>query len=235
MNSDAIEAESTTSVRRGRPPRHPLPAPEDRADAILDAALVVFADRGYAATGMEDIARRCRMTKPTIYEYFPGKAQLFDALTERERRTLLATLRDTYRSSAGAGFWEKLRIDTAAFVRWVCDRPDSFALLHLIPCPQSGLKRRAEMRADIAAAVVESMETWLEKQGRRGDASITALAYMVNSSVLGAVMAAKHLLPEHADTVTDLAAGFVAAGLRHVPPEALVHFDEATAAVHNVQ
>lgn len=44
------------------PARQRLP-PEVRALQILDAALVEFSERGFAATRMEDIARRCGLSK----------------------------------------------------------------------------------------------------------------------------------------------------------------------------
>ncbi|GAA5129125.1 helix-turn-helix domain-containing protein [Haloechinothrix salitolerans] len=230
MSTD-IEGTLPTKRRRGRPPRYPLPDPEDRARIILDAALVEFAQRGYAATGMNDIARACRMTKPTIYECFSSKIDLFGALVERERSALVALLRQTYRDTAELGLWEKVRVDTAAFVHWVCENPDAFALLYLMPSPKTGLTQRAELQAEVATALVESMEKLLAKHGRSGGRSLTTLAYMATSSALGAVLASKHLLPEHAETVIDLAAGFIAAAFRDVPTDAIAAFDQVSKAV----
>src|SRR5258706_15879945 len=51
-----------------------------RPEEIISAALEVFADRGFAATKLEDIARRAGVTKGTIYLYFENKEALFKAL-----------------------------------------------------------------------------------------------------------------------------------------------------------
>ena len=51
-----------------------------RPAEILEAALVEFAARGFAATRMEDVARRAGVTKGTIYLYFESKEALFKAL-----------------------------------------------------------------------------------------------------------------------------------------------------------
>lgn len=51
-----------------------------RPGEILDAALEVFAEKGFAATRMEDIATRAGVTKGTIYLYYPGKEELFKSL-----------------------------------------------------------------------------------------------------------------------------------------------------------
>jgi AcrR family transcriptional regulator len=51
-----------------------------RPEEIIAAALEVFADRGFAATKLEDVARRAGVTKGTIYLYFENKEALFKAL-----------------------------------------------------------------------------------------------------------------------------------------------------------
>src|SRR5213595_3798923 len=51
-----------------------------RPEEIITAALEVFADRGFAATKLEDVASRAGVTKGTIYLYFENKEALFKAL-----------------------------------------------------------------------------------------------------------------------------------------------------------
>ncbi len=51
-----------------------------RPKEILDAALVVFAEKGFAAARMEDIAAKAGVTKGTIYLYFPSKEEVFKSL-----------------------------------------------------------------------------------------------------------------------------------------------------------
>ena len=51
-----------------------------RPEEILAAALEVFTDRGFAATTLEDVAKRAGVTKGTIYLYFDSKEALFKAL-----------------------------------------------------------------------------------------------------------------------------------------------------------
>src|SRR5204862_1200115 len=51
-----------------------------RPEEIVSAALEVFADRGFAATTLEDVAKRAGVTKGTIYLYFDSKEALFKAL-----------------------------------------------------------------------------------------------------------------------------------------------------------
>jgi len=54
-----------------------------RPEEILQAALEVFTDRGFAATKLEDVARRAGVTKGTIYLYYENKEALFKALVRQ--------------------------------------------------------------------------------------------------------------------------------------------------------
>src|SRR6516225_5714642 len=53
---------------------------EARPGEILDAALACFAEHGFAATRLEDVAHRAGVTKGTLYLYFPNKEELFKAV-----------------------------------------------------------------------------------------------------------------------------------------------------------
>jgi AcrR family transcriptional regulator len=57
---------------------------QQRRAAILRAASRLFASRGYAETGMQDIARRARLAVGTLYNYFPSKPEIVLALVERD-------------------------------------------------------------------------------------------------------------------------------------------------------
>ena len=56
-----------------------------RPGEILEAALKVFAEKGFAAARMEDIAKRAGVTKGTIYLYFPSKEEVFKSLARKHR------------------------------------------------------------------------------------------------------------------------------------------------------
>ena len=56
-----------------------------RREAIFRAAATLFAERGYGATTVEDIARAAGVTVPTFYAYVPSKADLVAALYESDR------------------------------------------------------------------------------------------------------------------------------------------------------
>jgi AcrR family transcriptional regulator len=72
---------------------------QDRGDGadtvterILDAALAQFEDFGLRRSTMEDIARRCGMSRITIYRRFPKKENLIEAVVLRELQSFLGHL-----------------------------------------------------------------------------------------------------------------------------------------------
>lgn len=56
---------------------------EARPDEVLDAALALFTEQGYARTTVEQIARRAGLSKGAVYLYFPSKEALLSGLVER--------------------------------------------------------------------------------------------------------------------------------------------------------
>ena len=64
-----------------------------KSEAILDAASEVLGERGLSAP-MEEIARRARVSKQTVYNHYGSKADLVRALVERRVATITAPLRE---------------------------------------------------------------------------------------------------------------------------------------------
>lgn len=89
-----------------------LPRPRTRRKQarpaeLLSAALDCFVERGFAATRMEDIARRAGVAKGTFYLYFPSKEAVFEALV---RETLLPRIAAVELSSAMAGLGTEAKL-----------------------------------------------------------------------------------------------------------------------------
>ncbi|OQO89294.1 TetR family transcriptional regulator [Saccharomonospora piscinae] len=52
---------------------------ESTRGALLDSAVALFTERGYAGTSLDEIARRSRVTKGALYHHFSGKQAIFEA------------------------------------------------------------------------------------------------------------------------------------------------------------
>ena len=58
-----------------------LPRTARRAQ-LLDVALEVFVEQGYHSASMDEIADRAGVSKPVLYQHFPGKLDLYLAMLE---------------------------------------------------------------------------------------------------------------------------------------------------------
>src|SRR5260221_9541998 len=56
---------------------------EATRDALIEAARALFAERGYAGVGTEEIVRAAGITRGALYHHFDGKRDLFEAVYER--------------------------------------------------------------------------------------------------------------------------------------------------------
>ena len=78
---DAKRAEPYPAVGR-RVPKFRRRA-EARPDEVLDAALELFVEKGFAKTRVDDVARRAGLSKGAVYLYFPSKEALLEGLVRR--------------------------------------------------------------------------------------------------------------------------------------------------------
>src|SRR5258708_27149631 len=73
-----------------------------RPTEILDAALKVFAQKGFAAARMDDIAKAAGVTKGTIYLYFENKEAVFKSLVREAVGSTIANVAADVQSYEGS-------------------------------------------------------------------------------------------------------------------------------------
>lgn len=84
---------------------------EQRREEILDVARECFAEKGFNATTMAEVARRARMSVGNLYNYFHGKAAIIESLAEREVKN----------SPTRSAVWAR-RVPRARSALRTCDR-----------------------------------------------------------------------------------------------------------------
>ena len=77
---------TTTHDQKPRGGRMPRTA---RRAQLLESALEVFVAQGYHAAAMDDIAERAGVSKPVLYQHFPGKLDLYLALLDQSCDTII--------------------------------------------------------------------------------------------------------------------------------------------------
>src|SRR6201986_5592527 len=78
-------------AQTARPTRLPRSA---RRKQLLAAAQEVFVAHGYHAAAMDDIAERAGVSKPVLYQHFPGKLELYLALLDTQAELLSKAVHD---------------------------------------------------------------------------------------------------------------------------------------------
>lgn len=105
--------------------------PEDRPDEILDAALAVFTEQGFAAARVDDIAKRAGLSKGAVYLYFPSKEAMLNALVEQSAG-LVAQSAERMVAAAAPGDPEQAFRAVLKMVLTVISDPDVSAAPRLV-------------------------------------------------------------------------------------------------------
>ncbi len=113
--------EATTRPRGGRMPRR------ERRVQLLESALEVFVAQGYHAAAMDDIAERAGVSKPVLYQHFPGKLELYLALLDASCDDIIDNCRRALESTPD----NKLRVAAAmeAFYEYIAGNNGAFRLV----------------------------------------------------------------------------------------------------------
>ena len=66
-----------------------------RREQLIDVGRTLFAERGFEATSVEEIASKAGVSKPVVYEHFGGKEGLYAVIVDREMQKLLGSIEET--------------------------------------------------------------------------------------------------------------------------------------------
>lgn len=98
----------------------------DRRAQLIRVGREVFAERGYEATSVEEIAERAKVSKPVVYEHFGGKEGLYAVVVDREVSSLLERIRGSLDSVHPRGALEQA---AESFLRYIEEEGDGFRIL----------------------------------------------------------------------------------------------------------
>jgi TetR/AcrR family transcriptional regulator, cholesterol catabolism regulator len=105
---------------------------DNRLSSLLDAAARLFADKGYVATSMRDIAHECGMLPGSLYYHFAAKEDLLVAVYERGVEELLANVRMAIAKESEP--WSRLRAACTAHLQTVLRHSDyAQVLIRVLP------------------------------------------------------------------------------------------------------
>jgi AcrR family transcriptional regulator len=134
----------------------------ERREQLLEIGRGVFAEKGYEAASIEEIAQRANVSKPVVYEHFGGKEGLYAVVVDREVRSLLDRITDALDADHPR---VKLEQAANAFLSYVQEEPGGFRILLRDTPAVSGSGTFASLIGDIAAQVEYVLEEEFKERG----------------------------------------------------------------------
>ena len=183
-------------------------------EQTLAAAHELFAERGYAAVTMDEIAAAVGVTKPLLYNYFGNKERLYIACMERAGDSLINTIAEAVGESANPG--DALGAGVRAFFGFLDTDRAAWAVLFDETLPHGGevFDRVAAYRGQIVDLVSASLLPQLPDRRQ-----VTVETEALSTALLGAAegLARWWLRTEaiSAEDAAELLVSPVAPGLRH--------------------
>ena len=148
--------------------------------ALLDAARRLFAERGYAAVGTEEIVRSAGVTRGALYHHFDGKRELLAAVYEQMEEEIAARLGDSV--TPGAGALETLEAGAEMFLDH-CLEPEVQQIVLLDAPAVLGWERWREIGARYGLGLIEGLLAVRHAAGRDRRQPLQPLAH----ALLGAL------------------------------------------------
>jgi AcrR family transcriptional regulator len=132
-----------------------------RRRQLLEAALEVFTARGYHAAAMDEIADRAGVSKPVLYQHFPGKLELYLALLDESVATLTESVGAALRSTTDNR--DRVNATFSAYFDYVAAQGEMFKLVF-----ESDLSNEPAVR--------QRLDQTVHQHGRHGAGKRTLLA-----------------------------------------------------------
>jgi AcrR family transcriptional regulator len=115
---------------------------------LLGAARDVFVAQGYHAAAMDEIAERAGVSKPVLYQHFPGKLELYLALLDESANELVKIMSEALSSTSDNR--QRVPATFKAFYDYVADVREAFRLVF-----ESDLSNEPAVRARVEHAMYE--------------------------------------------------------------------------------
>src|SRR6195952_986102 len=95
----------------------------ERREQLLDVGRTLFAEKGFEATSIEEIAAGAGVSKPVVYEHFGGKEGLYAVVVDREMSDLLDGITSSLTNNRSRVRVERVAL---ALLTYVEERTDRF-------------------------------------------------------------------------------------------------------------
>lgn len=136
----------------------------ERREQLIGVARSLFAERGYEATSVEEIAERAGVSKPVVYEHFSAKEEIYTTIADREVRALV----DRIKAALSPGHPRRTIVRAVgAFLSYIEEERDGFGIIVRDPPAGTGGGTLPNVLDEVARAVEELLVTELAARGYR--------------------------------------------------------------------
>jgi AcrR family transcriptional regulator len=160
---------------------------EATRSALIEAARALFAERGYAAVGTEEIVRAAGVTRGALYHHFNGKRDLFEAVYERVEAELAERVAAGALSSATESPLEAMRAGAEMFLR-ACTEPEAQQIALLDGPSVLGWDRWREIAAKHGLGLIEASLQAAIESGAVREQPVRPLAHVLMGALDEAAM-----------------------------------------------
>jgi AcrR family transcriptional regulator len=195
---------------------------ESTREALIRAARRLFAERGYADVGTEEIVRAAGVTRGALYHHFGGKRDLFEAVYERVEAELAREIASGALAANPDSPLRAMRAGAEQFLR-AATEPEAQRIVLLDGPSVLGWDRWREIAAEHGLGLIEASVTAAIEAGAIAPQPVAPLSHLLMGALdEGAMLVARAVDPEAARaevgrTLDALLAG-LALGLQRPAP-----------------
>jgi len=136
---------------------------KERREQLLDVSRALFAEKGFEATSIEEIAHRASVSKPVVYEHFGGKEGIYAVVVDREMQRLMDQIVEAL--DGGDHPRELLERAASALLDYIEGSTDGFRILVRDSPVASSSGTFSSLLNDIASQVEHILALHFAKQG----------------------------------------------------------------------
>jgi AcrR family transcriptional regulator len=154
------ERAAKAAIEADRAARRVRMSGSERREQLIDVGLHLFAEKGYEAVSVEEIAAVAKVSKPVVYEHFGGKEGLYAVIIDREVHGLLATVVANLGHGDARIMTERAVL---SFLTYVDENPDGFRVLLRDAPVNQGPNAYSGMVRDIVVKTADVLVPRLEQ------------------------------------------------------------------------
>jgi len=162
QDENTVDTPVAVSSRRDRKSSRVRMSGRERREQLIDVARKLFADKGFEAVTIEEIAAKASVSKPVVYEHFGSKDGLYAVIVDREMNLLLGMVSDSLTATEPRALLEQAG---RALFDYIEERSDGFRVLVRDSPVAQNTGNFASLLRDVASQVEARLAQEFDRKG----------------------------------------------------------------------